>query len=29
VVLLVASLVLLTAFDVLRRRISRHEEPTT
>jgi sulfate/thiosulfate transport system permease protein len=27
VVLLVASLLLLTAFDLLRRRISRHEEP--
>jgi sulfate transport system permease protein len=27
VVLLVGSLLLLTAFDVLRRRISRHEEP--
>ena len=26
-VLLVASLVLLTVFDLLRRRVSRHEEP--
>ncbi len=28
VVLLVSSLVLLTLFDMLRRRVSRHEEPT-
>jgi sulfate transport system permease protein len=29
VVLLASSLVLLTLFDILRRRVSRHEEPTT
>ena len=29
VVLLVTSLVLLVVFDMLRRRVSRHEEPTT
>jgi sulfate transport system permease protein len=28
-VLLISSLVLLTAFDVLRRRVSRHEEPAS